>query len=69
MSQSYVLHMENEIENVITNENRKRGVWGEKPQFLSRKQLTEGSFSVSENNLPVAKIRITFAPSLTYYTK
>lgn len=36
---------------------------------FSGKQLTEGSFSVSENNLPVAKIRITFAPSLTYYTK
>lgn len=32
-----------------------------------KKRITETAFSVSEINLPIAKIRITFAPSLTYY--
>ncbi len=32
----------------------------------AKKRFTEAAFSVSEINLPVAKIRITFASSLTY---
>lgn len=51
--------------NVIINENKEKRGMGRK----TVKTGTESPFSVGENNLPVAKIRITFAPSLTYYTK